>query len=183
MPEPCIPLGLMARHALGSWRKFLERDDDITALVDRYDPRPTALGIKVADESTLIDAQQTYFSFGDMVFTAPVNDRSISTIRKQRPFGGCATLRYVKLLQRRPGASDKLGLEHLDLTVPPASDLEVIALRLVARHIPCEWQQNGSHGWLSIRYEGFEFKIVDHSVWRVCCVEAEAMLKQDLLDM
>ncbi|MFO0704848.1 MAG: hypothetical protein U0517_02635 [Candidatus Andersenbacteria bacterium] len=157
--------------ALSVWQSVLAKVPHLS----ESKPVPTTIGIKVADQTALLAAVGRYFALGDQVHLGPVNGvRSIASIRKQTPLLG--EIRFIKILQRRPGRTDPLGPEHLDLLVPAQIRLETLCETIGAAGFDCELEKNDFHGWLSIRVEGIEFKLVHELVWESCIKEMQQLL-------
>lgn len=164
-------LSYMAEETRENWENLLQTPGG--EILKHLDPQFSALGIKAPSLSRLLRGHlPIYFEQGDQVHGGPVNDRSIFTICKPEPFA-LRTMRHVKLLQRRPGSNDPLGLDHVDLVIPGGKDLGALVRRLRSNGVPCEVESNDAHAWISIRHNGFEFKLVDHEVWDVCIAEME----------
>ena len=170
-----------AEEACEKWSRFVA-EMELGELLDPYAPLTNAIGFKVADEVELFQTLARFFECGDQVHIAPVDDRSIATIRLASTDDSDGA-RHIKILQRRPGRDDPLGLEHLDILLAAtrlgeAIDLETLGEQLLDRRVNCELERNEAHVWLSLHYDGFEFKLVDRSVWNICVQEATAALDQ-----
>lgn len=104
------------------------------------------------------------------VHVGPVNDvRLIGSIIL--PSYIYREARVLKLMQRRPGSTDPLGLDHVDFTV---RDLAATQTILTASGVQVTPEQNDSHSWLSVRFGNEnrqEAKFVDHNVIEVCIQE------------
>lgn len=169
-----MPLNLKvhSEEANRYWRRFLAETVGTTRPIK---PQPSALGIKVPTHRALMDTLAIYIEAGDQVHIGPVDGRSIATIRKAKPYA-FGTMRHVKILQRRPRSSDRLGLEHMDLLVPAQVDLVKLGQQYRDIGVACKIESNDAHTWLSIEYEDpsgkqFEFKLVREEVWAVCVTE------------
>lgn len=121
----------------------------------------TAVGWKVADYKAFVDTSNQLLAQSSQVHIADVNDRKIgSFILKdcQLPMG----LQVIKLMQRRSGSNDQLGLDHLDFTVNDLASIEVFLKKM---NVSYEWQSNDLHQWISARIiNNQEAKFIDHTV-------------------
>ena len=171
----------MANKAWDQWREFSAEVDfeslfDDTLLVRPFPPVASAVGIKLGGLPEVLQAHASLYEQGDQSHCGPVNDRTIATLLKPAPFALDA-LRQIKLLQRRPGSDDELGLDHLDVYLQIGDALmEQLLKAAQQRGINCEYEANDAHGWISVSHNGFEFKLVNHPVWKVCCDEAQQAL-------
>ncbi|HUD05837.1 MAG TPA: hypothetical protein VMR18_02920 [Candidatus Saccharimonadales bacterium] len=82
----------------------------------------------------------------------------------------------LKLMQRRPGSADPVGLDHVDFY---AKDLAAVGKKLQKSNFGSVTNEsNESHNWVSLRFSGTEVKFVDHTVLDVGVKEMrEATLK------
>src|SRR5882762_7899003 len=82
------------------------------------DLRPTALGWKVGTLAEHDEIVATWRDEGDQLHSKWMNGRWITVmyLREDKHFAW--GIRTLKILQRRPGASDKLGLDHIDFYSP-----------------------------------------------------------------
>jgi hypothetical protein len=169
-------LAVVAKVAGLRWERLIGISR-VAELLSPLDCRPSAVGIKVANHLGLLARHAEFFELGDQSHFGPVSGiRTIATIRKAKPFG--FGMRYVKILQRRPGRNDELGLEHMDLAVPGGTDLASLCSQLQELvWLRCEPEANDAHAWLSIRHDGFEFKLVDHDLWAVLIAEMQSVLE------
>lgn len=131
--------------------------------MDTSNAQPTAVGWKVPDLEAFMEALQMYLSDSPQVHIADVNNRKLASIvlTEALPMG----IKVIKLMQRRLGSDDALGLDHVDFTVKDLSEVEVM---LKSAHTEYEWQSNDAHKWISARITGGrEAKFVDHTVLEV----------------
>jgi hypothetical protein len=121
------------------------------------------------------------YELGDSLYMGPVNgERAIMTVRKPTAVA-LDTLQHIKFLQRRPSRpDDALGPDSLDLFVPHGvPSLQELRRALGEVKAEVEAQENEAHEWMSLRYEGHEFKMANHHVWDVCVQEASELMEQD----
>lgn len=160
---------------MSQWDNLLESFPALARQLEKFKPTITTLGIKVADQDELVSRFGEFFELGDQAHFGPVNEvRTIVTIRKSKSIKD--QVRYVKILQRRPGRNDPLGLEHIDILLKGELDLEFLDKTLREAGVNSEVESNEVHAWVSIRYKDFEFKLVDHVVWQAALAEMKAVL-------
>lgn len=164
----------------GVWQDLLTKAPDLRKAIGQHSP--TSMGWKVEGDIAPLEAAERLFELGDSAYIAPVNgERSILTIRKGKAMA-LDTLNEIKILQRRPSRpADALGPDSLDLYVPhglPSAD--DIKKALSGTKGTCEAEYNDVHRWLSIRYDGHEFKLTEHTVWEICAKEAAALIGYEL---
>jgi hypothetical protein len=97
----------------------------------------------------------------EQIHIGTINDRFIAMAILKKPYSG---VRMIKLLERRPGSQDPLGLDSVDYRV---DDLEKTYELLKAAGAHVEEQHNDWHNWLSLRFgkdHEFEAKFMDHSL-------------------
>jgi hypothetical protein len=156
---------------LKAWKIFV----DVNNLSD-IAHRPTAIGWKVADLREFMKVlEQLLASDAEQVHIGRVNDRYIASIVFQTSIA--ESIKVIKLMQRRSGSSDPVGLDHLDFTV---ADLRKTKADLKKAGVPFEVENNDAHEWLSLRFSdghAREAKFVDHTVLDVCIAELQEAAK------
>jgi hypothetical protein len=159
------------------WQELMAKAPDLRKTVGQHSP--TALGWKVEGDMAPLEAAERVYELGDHVMAAPVNqERAILTIRKSQAVA-LDTLQDIKILQRRPSRpDDALGADSLDILVPHGVP-SIAGLEQSLKEAPAtvKADHNDSHSWVSITYQGHEFKLQDHTVWDVCVREAAALLE------
>jgi hypothetical protein len=159
-----------------AWKDLIATQ--VGQLLDRTEPMPSALGIKVPNQEGVFAALRQFLESGDQYHGATVDGRNITTIFKVHPLGETSSLgpiRLIKILERRPGSHDTLGPDHLDVLIATLYEFGQLATDLKNLGLKAAVEQNEAHSWLSIRTAGFEFKLVHESVWAICCREMEAV--------
>ncbi len=164
-------MGKAAADYLKAWEIFVDVQN-LNALAGK----PTAIGWKVADLHEFMQAlEQLLASDVEQTHIGRVNDRYIASIVFHTPLA--VSVKVIKLMQRRIGSSDPLGLDHVDFTVPK---LVSATLALKAAKVPYETESNDAHEWLSLRFgegQSMEAKFVDHTVLDVCIAELQDAAK------
>lgn len=128
--------------------------------LDQKGLAPTAAGWKVSNAGEFLSHTELLIPLSSQAHIADVNDRKIGSfvLKEYLPMD----LQVIKLMQRRTGSNDKLGLDHIDFTV---NDLDTIEIFLKKMNVPYEWQSNDMHRWISARIvQNREAKFVDHTV-------------------
>jgi hypothetical protein len=125
--------------------------------------QPTAVAWKFEDAEALNKAASELQTLCDQV-TMHLKDIKLD--------GG---IQVVKLMQRRPGSDDALGLDHLDFYSTQNNEAKAV----LSAESDLKWteENNGEHcTWLSIWLNGGEAKLRTDTVMKVC---AEEMLELD----
>jgi hypothetical protein len=128
--------------------------------------RPTSVGWKVADLEELQGCFEQLLGQSDQVHYGWVNERWLVTLCLREPLPG--DVKLVKLMQRRFGSKDALGLDHLDFYAPE------ITPKVLAKEPTLNWteEKNGEHcKWLSLWFAGTEAKLRTDTVLEVCSRE------------
>lgn len=130
--------------------------------------RPTTLSWKVADKAELFTCLEDNAAHIEQVHIGTVNDRYIASAALKQPFEG---LPILKILERRPGSTDPLGLDSIDYLI---KDKEKVFTLLEQAGAAIERQHNDVHDWLSLRFgdrKQYEAKFTDHLVLEVAIKE------------
>lgn len=133
--------------------------------------QPSAMGWKVADR-TEFDAQLAVLRpLCDQVHLGWVNERWIATLHlKDQPLAW--NIAIVKIMERRPGSTDAVGLDHVDFYVPDVNQ----ARQVVAGEPDIRSTFDTSNpycDWLSIWFADTEAKLRSTSVIEVCIAELQ----------
>lgn len=126
---------------------------------------PTTVSWKVDGHNSLFDNLEQLADRSEQVHIATVNNRFIATIVLIEP---CRDMRLLKILERRAGSSDPLGLDSLDYLT---ENLNAVSDQLNgAADCTLQKDHNEMHNWLSLRFgltRQFEAKFTDHLVLQV----------------
>lgn len=139
--------------------------------------KPTSVAWKTEDLTDFDARFAELRTQADQIHLGWVNDRWLATIhlREAALVNG---LTVVKLMQRRPGSSDAIGLDHLDFYFDP---VQFNAKDILATESGIEWneERNGIHcKWLSVWFDGTEAKIRSDTVLDVCIDEMKDIRQQ-----
>ncbi|GEM_PF-2189044 len=135
----------------------------------------TTLSWKVANRTTLFDVLESNAAEIEQVHIGTVNDRYIASATLREPFSG---LPILKILERRSGSEDPLGLDSVDYLT---DDLDGVFTSFHAAGLHIVREHNDMHAWLSLRFgeaDEFEAKITDHLVLDVGVKELQLASKQ-----
>lgn len=148
-----------------AWLSLLQQAESLA-----LEARATTLSIKVADKDAILNMLSINQTEIEQVHIGTVNDRFIASVLLDEPYQGMPIL---KILERRPGSEDPLGLDSIDYLVP---DLEHTFELLEAAGLPVLKENNDVHAWLSLRFgpdQRFEAKFTDHLVLAVAIKELQ----------
>ncbi len=124
--------------------------------------KPTACAWKVADPDDYIAKMLELRNLCDQVFDVWMNERWIAKmhLRDQTlPMG----LSVIKLMLRRPGSTDALGLDHVDFYT--AAPIEPT----LKKEPNMTWQfENNGAPWYSVRFAAGEAKLRNNTIFGVC---------------
>lgn len=132
--------------------------------------KPTAVGWKTTDLADFDTRLAELREHADQIHLGWVNGRWLATIHL-RDVVLANGLTIVKLMQRRPGSSDAVGLDHVDFYLD-ANDGS--AKDVLSEESSLKWneEKNGEHcKWLSIWFDGAEAKLRSDTVLDVCIEE------------
>jgi len=133
--------------------------------------KPMAVGWKVADEA---DYKQLYDQLRadcDRIVETWMNGRWIAKMHlKDIKLEG--DIQIVKLMQRRPGSTDKLGLDHVDFYSPAVAGAEAI----LQKEPSLKWSHESNevvegYNWISVWFEGTEAKLKSSTVMDIVIKE------------
>jgi hypothetical protein len=169
-------IGALLRYKI-AWRKLIEEYEleDFTNFAI-----PTTISWKVANKDQLYEDLYKIRKETEQVHIGTVNDRFIASAVLHEPFED--DLWIIKILERRAGSKDALGLDSIDYLVP---DLQRTYDGLKAAGLYVVKEHNEVHEWLSMRFgnnDQFEAKFTDHLVIAVAGKELkiaeDAILKK-----
>jgi hypothetical protein len=140
--------------------------------------RMTAVGWKVADREAYDKAVAELHDQASHIVETWMNGRWIAKVLlRDRSFANGVTI--IKIMQRRPGSDDALGLDHADFYSPAVSECEPI--------LEAEKDVNWSHesndiiegyGWISIWFDNTEAKLKSDTVLDIVMAELQQANKQ-----
>ena len=126
--------------------------------------KPTAAGWKVADRAEYDRRYAELHDQSDQIVETWMNGRWVAKfhLRDRELEGG---IQIIKLMQRRPGSTDKPGLDHVDFYGPDRQAMET-----TLRSEPdLQWSQESNaviagYSWLSVWFAGIEAKLKANTV-------------------
>jgi hypothetical protein len=111
----------------------------------------------------------------DQIHLGWINERWLGTLhlREGELEGG---VKIIKLMQRRPGSTDDVGLDHVDFYSPQVKGAEGI----LKDEPDLKWtpENNGHCNWISIWFDNTEAKLRTGTTIDVCIKELEEINKQ-----
>ncbi|HSW75081.1 MAG TPA: hypothetical protein VLG16_04410 [Candidatus Saccharimonadales bacterium] len=128
--------------------------------------KPTAIGWKVEDLKEFNQMCETLRDQSEQVHYGWVNERWLATFYLREPLPN--NVRLVKIMQRRPGSQDAVGLDHVDFLVPSLEDVRQL---LQKENLKFNDEQNGICKWVSIWFDDTEAKLRTKTVLQVCAEE------------
>jgi hypothetical protein len=151
-----------------SLKTYFKEWDSYIKDLDYLNLTPTSVGWKVKDIqkfnkilSSSLDSKLTIQSHIGLV-----DHRYIASIVLSKPF--YKNISVLKLMQRRPGSTDPVGLDHVDFY---SNKLKSIETELNKTDIKWEFQSNEAHKWISLFFNDNEAKFFDHTVIDVAVSE------------
>lgn len=150
---------------LDNWHKFAQARNDATYFEQL---KPTAVGWKCTDRDELMRYFAEIRDLCEQIHFGWVNERwLISAYLKDTPLPD--GIRVIKLMERRPGSTDAVGLDHVDFY----SVTDGVKAR-IEQEPDVQWseERNGEHcKWISIWTDAGEAKIRTDTVFKVCADE------------
>jgi hypothetical protein len=134
------------------WQKLVDRRHDKEFFAELM---PTAVGWKVTDQAEHDRLVAELRDRCDLVIGAYMNDRWITKLHlKDNEFEWGFTV--VKVMERRPGSADPVGLDHIDFYSPAVAQADEVLKSEPG--LTWEHETNGA-SWISVRFEGQEAKL------------------------
>lgn len=135
------------------------------------DQRPTAAAWKMADAAELHQCFDELRDLCDQVHFGWVNERWLITMHlKSAPLAW--DISVIKLMQRRPGSSDAVGLDHIDFYSP--DNAKAADVLHAERGVRWNEERNGEHcKWISVWVDGREAKLRTDTVLSPCIAEMQ----------
>jgi len=126
--------------------------------------KPVSIGWKVDTDEVYTTAYQALRPQCDKIVETWMNSRWIAKMHlKNTSLAG--GIQIIKLMQRRPGADDALGLDHLDFYSPAVKDAETI----LSKEPGLQWTRETNdaikgYGWISVWFDSTEAKLKANTV-------------------
>jgi len=140
------------------------------------DLMPTAIGWKTENLTEFDQRFVALRDLSDQIHLGWINERWVATFHL-RGDALAQGITIVKLMQRRPGSTDAIGLDHVDFYVNPAI---APAVEMVSAEPNLKWSEehNGDCSkWISVWFADTEAKLRSDTVVEVCIQEMEAIDK------
>jgi hypothetical protein len=157
------------------WQKLLKGRAD-KGFFDSL--KPKALGWKVTDRAAYDKMCSELHDQADMIVEKWMNERWIAKVhlKDTKLSGG---IEIIKVMERRPGSTDVIGLDHLDFYSPNVAKGEEV----LAKEPSLKWSREENdtmenYNWLSIWFDGTEAKLKTDTVVDVVIAELAVLSKQ-----
>ncbi len=155
---------------LGKWQALIaaRQDEKNKEFFERL--KPTAVGWKTEDIAEYDRLFSLWRDACDHIHVASLNDRWIAEMHlKDEKLSG--NIEIIKLMQRRPGSSDAVGLDHLDFMDMEETNTKAI----LAEETDLKWtdEKNGLCVWTSIWFDDTEAKLREGTVVDVSIAELQ----------
>lgn len=156
----------------GKWRALIDarQDERNKEFFERLEA--TAVGWKVGDFDEYNRMLAEWRGACDIIIEKWMNERWIAKLHlKDASLGG--GIEIVKIMQRRPGSEDKLGLDHVDFLCMEETNVKAI----LEEENDIRWteEENGNGKWTSLWFDGTEAKLRPETILDV--------VRQDLLEV
>lgn len=134
--------------------------------------KPVALGWKVSEMSDYYAIRDELHEQSDRIIETWMNGRWVVKICLRDEARLAGGISIVKVLQRRPGSDDALGLDHVDFFVPGGAD---IASKLQDES-DLNWSEESNdviagYEWQSIWFDNTEAKLKSDTVLNIVAAE------------
>lgn len=150
---------------LDNWQHFTQERTDVDYFAHL---RPTAVGWKCTDRDELMQHVTDIRDHCEQIHFGWVNERwLVSAYLKDITLPG--GIKIVKLMERRPGSTDAVGLDHVDF-YSSTNDVK----QRVEKEQGMQWNEefNGEHcKWISVWTDAGEAKLRTDTVFKVCADE------------
>ena|SRR2546421_9814010 len=132
--------------------------------------KPTAVGWKTSDPADFDKRFAALRAQSDQIHLGWLNERWIATFHlRDQALAWGVTL--VKLMQRRPGSTDRIGLDHLDFLAP--AGLSAASLKIAEPGLNATDERNGHCRWTSVWFDKTEAKLRSDTVLDICIIELQ----------
>ncbi|MBA2279253.1 hypothetical protein H0V99_02345 [Candidatus Saccharibacteria bacterium] len=164
----------VAKEALSqSLEKYFAKWDEYVARMGIYaiaeKMQPVAVGWKVGNRDEYRRTMSVLDNYALQIHTLTVSKRKIATVVLEEPLARGITT--IKVIERRAGANDPVGLDHVDFYLPMIDGIAEMLERGEAN-----WRRQGSEKYqrISVRFGPeslYEAKIIDHTVLDIAADE------------
>jgi len=154
------------------WHKLVADRKDKTFFENLL---PTAVGWKVADFSEYSKVLAELHDDCDKIVETWMNGRWIAKLHlRDKTVDG--DIEIIKLMQRRPGSDDALGLDHVDFYSKAVTG----AASILEKEPELKWTHEtndavDNYGWLSVWFADTEAKLKDETVLDIVTKELQAI--------
>jgi hypothetical protein len=142
--------------------------------------KPTAVGWKTTDRAEYDRLLAELHDQADNVAEIWMNGRWVAKLHLKdvRLTNG---VEIVKIMQRRPGSTDAVGLDHVDFYGPEVAQME----RILTSEPGLKWSRENNdilagYDWLSIWFDGTEAKLKHETVLQIVRAELAELDKRIL---
>jgi hypothetical protein len=132
--------------------------------------KQTAVGWKTVDRAEYDQIFAELYDMCDVINSAWVGERWVTTMHlKSTVLTG--DIEVVKLMQRRPGSKDAVGLDHVDFYSPEVARAE----NVLQGESDLRWthERSGPTTWISVWFDNTEAKLRMHTVVDSCIRELQ----------
>jgi hypothetical protein len=137
--------------------------------------KPTAVGWKAEDRAEYDRLVADLHDRTDHIIETWMNGRWVAKLHlKDTKLANGAEI--VKIMQRRPGSSDAIGLDHVDFYAPDMTHAESVLKS--EPNLKWTWESNDiidSYTWLSIWFDGTEAKLKSDTVLDIIQAELKEL--------
>lgn len=164
----------VAKEALSqSLDKYFMKWDEYVARMGLYSiadkMRPVAVGWKVGSRAEYRRVMSVLDNYATQIHSLSMGKRKIATVVLEGQL--TRGLSVIKVIERREGSRDVVGLDHVDFYLPIIDGIAEMLERNEAN-----WRRQGSDNYkrLSVRFgpeSMYEAKIIDHTVLNIAADE------------
>lgn len=138
--------------------------------------KPTAVGWKTEDRAEYDRLVRELHDKADLVVEKWMNGRWVAKVhlKDERLENG---IEIVKIMQRRPGSTDAVGLDHVDFYA--STNLEQNK-SVLSEEPDLKWSEESNdvvkgYDWLSVWFEATEAKIKSDTILDIVCTELQEL--------
>jgi hypothetical protein len=151
-----------------SWQKLI---DGRTNRAFFENLQPTAVGWKTTDRAEYDALVHELHDQADHVIETWMNGRWIAKLHlREGSLANGASI--IKIMQRRPGSEDAVGLDHVDFYSPEVNGAEPLLKQ--EADLNWTWENNDvieGYDWISVWFEGTEAKLKSDTVLDIIAAE------------